>query len=236
MDGPLLTVRCRIQGKDVGLLDLKYHDEDDFPSHGLSAVQTMVEPERPNEPEEHGSEEQRREPAAATEAPSWAPPTRPSPSSQVSKGAVDSVLSRESISPPEHATQPPKLGSMSPSSNSSTSLPSESKSNSRRSSTSPRPLSTLAFWKRGSKSEQEKEEERLRKEEKKRKEEEEKRVAQEEEERRRRSGQNSTRPKKFELWVPFTDKDGNEMLRNQLTGKVEQGSPKHAEGLGLRGF
>jgi hypothetical protein len=240
MDGPLLTVRCRIQGKDVGLLDLKYHDDDDFPSHGLSAVQTMVEPDRQTESEEHEDGVQRKESTAAKETGPWTLLTRSSQSSRITKGAADSVMSNYPTSPPEHTTTPPRQASeelVSPPSNSSTSLPSQSMSDSRSNSTSPRPKISLPFFRRGSKSEEEKVEEALRKEQKARREEErkleKKRLAEEEEAQRKREGKSRERQKNSDLWIPFTNKNGDEMLRNRLTGEVARGAPKQAEGYGL---
>lgn len=253
MDGPLLTVRCRMQGKDVGLLDLKYHEEDDFPSHGLSAVQTMVEPEltatRETSPWPLSSrssqisqmsgmsqDSQKSKDAKASVVTPRPLQMRPSHDSGKNKDEIERVLSpanapatssshrrksKESSNIASHYLSmfppSPKIDGK-PRKESTGSpqelpppMPLDSQSDSRQSSTSPRPKSR-PFWRRGSKTEQE---------------EEDKGEQKQQERKRTERGSGSDR------WVPFTNGNGEEMLRDQITGEILPGAPKHAQGYGL---
>ena len=46
MDGPVLSVRCRIRGQDVGAVDLRYHDETDVPPRSDWSSSTSSLPSR----------------------------------------------------------------------------------------------------------------------------------------------------------------------------------------------
>lgn len=233
MDGPLLTVRCRIQGKDVGLLDLKYHDDDNFPSHGLSAVQTMVEPELKIGKEPSEGEMPRKQLTASQETGPWPLSTRQSESNQINPHRADSITSQDLPSSSGHVTR--ASGHSSNGSLNSPPLPPMDTSNSRRNSTSPHSKISLLFWRKGSKSEQEKDE-RMNKEEKLQRDEErnaeKKRVAREGEEPKRRGEKNKANRVSYDLWVPFK-RNGDEMLRNRVTGEVVRGASKEAQAPGL---
>ena len=262
MDGPLLTVRCRIQGKDVGLLDLRYHDDDDFPSHALSAVQTMVEPD----PTTTRTTSPWPLPSRSSQYSHYSYTTQVSQTSQTSDTSHTSQHSRNSL-PGKEATNTVPASLIAPpgssqnerkpkekivphymtmfgesptiipeaiskvSTSSTLELPAPlspgSKSESSQNSISPKPKTSLpSFLRRSSKSEEEKaakEEQKFEKD----------RRAAEEKDRKKQEKQRRESKKGPDLWVPFTNANGEEMLRNQLTKEVVAAPSKEAHGYGL---